>query len=370
MLASSHLERRFASRVQQYGRLYMHSRALAGFEHSLSSTSHLAQRFRRYNSSIALESSDPSDGTKATIRPNWRPSTLRERIVNFPRGVRKLMKDYDLYKNIHDASRTRLNSWTLDRPLNKKAMSKTDFEIGSIVNRPGRIPRRQYEQQRRATVDIGTSAPVILLWAVPVIGYVPMILGVAAPRQVLSRQFYNEYEVYDYAKLEYQQRKKEFAGLVEMFWNTTALGHRASELNIPWENKKDAAGPTIDALPLYSIFANYANASSDHQLVKGALQSVDSIPRKYLVKLALAIGVNQNLPGWLSPYVTKCSPTWWLQYRVRETAQVVSEDDRLLLLERHDEDGCSSLSDIEVMDAWYVTMRRFRLSFGSRRRPS
>jgi hypothetical protein len=330
----------------------VHSRALVGFEHTLSSTSHFAQRFRRYKSSIALESSDPnSDGSKAIIRPNWRPSTLKERIVNFPKGVRKLMKEYELYNNINDASRTRLNAWTLDHPLKKNAPSKTGAEINAIVARTGRIPRRQYEQQRRAVVDIGTSAPVILLWAVPVIGYVPMILGVAAPRQCLSRQFFNDYEIYHYAELEYQQRNKEFAGLVEMFWKSTVLGHRASELHIPWD-KEDAAGPIIDAFPIYSIFTNHTDPSSKDPLIEGALQSVESIPRKYLVKLALAIGVNQNLPSWLSSVATEWSPTWWLQYRIRQTAQIVTEDDRLLLVERHDENGCSSLTDVEVMDAW------------------
>jgi hypothetical protein len=154
-----------------------------------------------------------------------------------------------------------------------------------------------------------------------------------------------------------------------MFWKSTVLGHRASELDIPWD-KEDAAGPIIDALPIYSIFTNHTDASSKDQLIEGALQSVESIPRKYLVKLALAIGVNQNLPSWLSQVVTEWSPTWWLQYRIRQTAQVVTEDDRLLLFERHDENGCSSLTDIEVMDAWYVSMCRFCLPFGSRHRPS
>jgi hypothetical protein len=347
----------------------MHSRGLVGSEHT-SSTSHFAQRIRRYKSSVPLESSDPIDGSMISIKPDWRPSTLKERVVNFPSGVRKLMKDYELYKNIHDASRTRLNAWTLDHSLNKKAPSKTDFYIDAIQTRPGRIPRRQYEQQRRAVVEIGTSAPVILMWAVPIVGNLPMILGVTvAPRQVLSRQFHNDYEIYHYAELEYQQRRKEFPGLADMFWNTTILGHRASELNIPWD-KKDAAGSIVDALPFYSIFANDTGTSSKQQLLQGVLKSVDSIPRKYLIKLALAIGVNQNLPGWLSPFVTEWSPNWWLEYRVRQTAQVVSEDDRLLLLERHDEGGCSSLTDIEAMDAWYVTVCRFRLSFRSRRRPS
>jgi hypothetical protein len=348
MFSLSHLERQWASRAHRYRSLYIHS-SVAGvdFEHTLSRTSHFV-KIHRFKSSVPIDSSiSKDDYSKSTERVDWRPMTMKERVTQFPTGVFRLMKDYQLYKLIHDASRAPLNAWTIDRPSYRKKVSHDDKIL------PGRIPRRQYEQQRRAACDIGALAPIILLWIPPIIGFLPMILGATAPRQVLSRQFHNEYEIYHYAELEYKQRKKEFSGLAEMFWNTTILGHRASEVNVHWD-KEDAAGPIIDALPFYSIFANDTSASSKHQL-----QSVDSIPRKYLIKLALAIGVNQNLPGWLSPFVTEWSPNWWLEYRVRQTAQVVSEDDRLLLLERHDEDGCSSLTDVEVMDAWYVMIRCF-----------
>lgn len=363
MVSLSHLERRCASRVQQYGRFYyMHSKGLVGFKHTLPSTSHFALRSCRHKStsSVPVDSSDPKEeSNKSTVlveRPDWRPMTLRERILYFSRGAGKLMNDYKLYKNIHDASRTRLNAWTLNHPFNKKAVSVKPSHIYDNEIYPGRIPRRQYEQQRRAAVDIGKVAPVVLLSALPFIGYLPMILAVAAPRQILSRQFHNEYEIHHFCQLEYQQRKREFAGLADFFWNTTVLGHRASELNIPWD-KQDAAGPIIDALPFYSIFVdNHTGTSSKHQLRQGALQSVDSMPREYLVKLALAVGINQNFPGWLSPVVTELSPNIWLQHSVKQTAHIVSEDDRLLILESHDENGCASLTDIEVMDAWYVTM--------------
>jgi hypothetical protein len=357
MLSLSHLERQLASRVHRSRRLYVPSSAVGvAFEQTLPS-SHFG-KIRRLKLSVPLDSSISKDDSKYTERVDWAPMTMKERVVQFPKGVFRLMKDCLLYKLIHDASRSPLNAWTIDRSSYKNNLSRNSYYIYSDGVQPGRIPRRQYEQQRRALVDIEALAPIILLWIPPIIGFLPLILGVTAPRQVLSRQFHNEYEIYHYTEIEYQQRKKEFSGLAEMFWNTTVLGHRASELNIP-SDKEDAAGPIIDALPLYSAFANDTGASSKRQLQQSVLQSVDSIPREYLDKLALAIGVNQNLPGWLSPVVTKWSPKRWLQYRVRQTAQVVSEDDNRLLLEHYDEGGCLSLADIEALDAWYVMIRCF-----------
>jgi hypothetical protein len=370
MFSLNHLERQWASRAHRYRSLDIRSSVLGvDFEHALSTTSHFS-KLRRFNSSVPFDSPVSKDvKSKASERVDWRPMTMFERIRQFPTGVFKLMKDYQLYQLIHDASRAPLNAWTIDRPSYRKNVYQESFYSYDDKIRPGRIPRRQYEQQRRAAVEIGALAPIILLWIPPIIGFLPTILGATAPRQILSRQFHNEYEIYNYAELEYQQRKNEFPVVAEMFWNTTILGQRASEVNVPCD-KEDAAGPIIDVLPFYSIFAHDIGTSSNQQLLHGVLHSVDSIPRKYLIKLALAIGVNQNLPGWLSPVVTEWSPKRWLQYRVRQTTQVVSEDDRLLLLERHDEDGCSSLTDIEVMDAWYVMIRCFHFSFGSRRRHS
>lgn len=362
MLSLSHPERQLVSRVHRY-------RILSTRSVAFEKTSPTSANIRRFKSSVSIDSSVSKDDSRSTERFDWGPMTMLERIVHFPKGVARLVKDCQLYKLIHDASHAPLNAWTIDRPSYKNDVSHGSFYIYSDKVPPGRIPRRQYEQQRRAAVDIGALAPIILLWIPPIIGFLPIILGAMAPRQVLSRQFHNEYEIYHNAELEYQQRKKEFPGLAEMFWSTTVLGHRASELNFPCD-KEDAAGPIIDALPLYSLFANATGASSKRQLQLGVLQSVDSFPREYLVKLALAVGVNQNLPGWLSTVVTEWSPKRWLQYRVRQTAQAVSEDDRLLLLERYDEDGCSSLTDVEALDAWYVMICSFRFSLGPRRRRS
>lgn len=366
MLSLSHRELQLAPRVHRYRRLYMPSSAVGvAFEQTVLG-SHFGE-IRRFKSSLPKDLTVSEDDSMSTERVDWRPMTMKERIVHFPKGVFRLMKDCLLYKLIHDASRAPLNAWTIDRSSYKSNMAHDSYYIYSVCVRPGRIPRRQYEQQRRAVVDIGALAPIILLWIPPIIGFLPMILGVTAPRQVLSRQFHNKYEIYHYAEIEYQQRKREFPGLTKMLWNTTVLGHRAGDLDTP-SDKEDAAGPIIDALPLYSMFANETGFPSKRQMQRGVLQSVELFPREYLVKLALVVGVNQNLPGWLCPVVTEWSPKRWLQYRIRQMAQIVSEDDRRLLLELYDEDGCSSLTDIEALDAWYVMIRCFRFSFGLRYR--
>jgi hypothetical protein len=279
--------------------------------------------------------------------------TIKERAYVFPGGAMRLIQELVLYKNIHDASRTSLNAWTLNHPFRKSPGNKA-YHIYDGELRPGRIPRRQHEQQRRAIVDVTAVAPILILWLIPVFGYVPMFLAVAAPRQILSRQFHNEFEIYHYARLEYEQRKIEFAGLMDLFWNAASVDRHARGLRISSKGK-DTAGPVVDALPLYPIFSGSVKGiHQDPQLRANIFPSVSSAPPQYLVKLALAVGVNQHLPGWLSPAVTKWSPQMWLRYRVRRIALFVAEDDELLLMENQDEHECASLTDIEVMDAWYV----------------
>jgi hypothetical protein len=68
--------------------------------------------------------------------------TAMERMRNFPAGVKQLYKDMLRYKNIHDASRTRLNAWTIRKPLSRDDDGRLPFIILDEELRPGRIPRR------------------------------------------------------------------------------------------------------------------------------------------------------------------------------------------------------------------------------------
>jgi len=332
----------------------------------------------------------------------------------FPNGVKRLWYDVEVYRNIHDASRTKLNAWTVDHPRRRKrkhgqrpggeGYGTTKLSSKKVVYddeaRPGRIPRRQYEQQRRLVEDLSKVGPLVALWIPPIIGYLPMLLAMFAPRQVLSRQFLNDYEVHQYAELEYRQRKSLFPTVASMFWTMTAprqvvvregkqVGAILQETEPPQRQETgegveveekgqefDAAGPIIDAFPYYPVFTDAGNivvnrgddivttgnpdtisdsvlkSSAHRELLAGVLTSVDDMPREYLVPFALAVGINQNFPLWFSRFVTdRLTPSRWLRYRVNRVALVVAEDDDNLLLENYHLDGCQSLTEVEAMDA-------------------
>lgn len=276
--------------------------------------------------------------------------TALERAKEFPKGVKKLFQACLTYKNIHDASRTPLNAWTIDHPF-RQHKPKRVFSIYQDEVRPGRIPRRQFEQQRRLRSDIICMMPLVILWIPPIIGYLPMILFVMAPRQVLSRQFHNDYEVRHYAELEYYQRRQDYPALADLFFRLAMLGQQDGRHVEIDSAESDEAGPVMDALPFYSVFANRSGITHQYRLRRGVLATLDMLPREYIVQLALAVGVNQSLPKGMAVRLTGWMPSVWLRYQIHRVATAVVEDDTLLLLEDHDENGCADLTEIEVMDA-------------------
>lgn len=280
---------------------------------------------------------------------NDRPMSTWERVKYFPTAVKLTWKDWLLYNNIHDASRTRLNSWTIDHPRNR---SKPVRDILTYHNecRPGRIPRRQHEQQRRFVEDAWKVGPLILAYLPPIIGYIPMLLAIVAPRQVLSRRFHNSYEIRTYSEIQFQQRRSEFAGVAEKFISSTAMGRKLTVDDVTIVGE-DSAGPIFDAYPFSTVFQYRAGTSSLYKLRRGFLSDIDSIPLEYLREFALAVGVNQTLPHWMSVQVTAFLPAFVIRGWVRRIAIAVAEDDFLLLSEDADDFGCVSLTDQEVIDA-------------------
>ena len=325
-----------------------------------------------------------------------------ERIRYFPKGVQQLYQDCLRYKNIHDASRTPRNAWTIRPDLwttkrQKEQTSKRKFKEPASNNtaeqlsrntlkllrrtpageylfhnkiRPGHIPRRQHEQQRALRKDVGKMLPLVILWIPPMVGYIPLALALTIPRQVLSRQFLNDYEIQTYSATECEQRVKHCATLAKLFWDiySAASGNLYEDVTFQQQLVKkgqnaDAAGPIIDPLPFYTVFCDDLKDiqestttrtpldSQNHHL-GGTLSSVDIIPREYLIPLALACGVHSHLPDRLSHTITKRSPMWYLQWQVRQRAQIVAQDDALLLFEGYDSlEQCQYLTALEVQDA-------------------
>jgi hypothetical protein len=205
-----------------------------------------------------------------------------ERIQHFPEGVKELFHDCLRYKNIHDASKTPLNAWTIHHP-------KRGFFIFEDELRPGRIPRRQYEQQRQLRNDFRTMLPLVIIWIPPIIGFLPPILAMIAPRQVMSRHFHNPYEIISYAQIEYRQRKEVYIELGDMFWSsfqasTSSVNAVASSKGGPG----DAGGPFfVDATAIYyTAFADDHRPNPASKIPPGIVSALDDLPREYLVSSA------------------------------------------------------------------------------------
>ena len=310
---------------------------------------------RSSSSSSTKAKSSGKDDTKTTSLDKIDSFTTKlrrqypiERVWNFPRGAKQLYLHALRYKNIHDASRTPLNAWTIDHPwkktkawhedensesvgrkdeensssknnddgmnesvsTKKKIMNKFGFLIYGNERRPGRIPRRQYEQQRQTMEDYKLMGILLALWMPPIIGDLPVLLAAFFPRQVLTRQFHNPYEWEAYAQMEYSQRKSAFIALGDQFWGTilppaprTLSLLFQSMAHADKEHREDAAGPMIDAIRLYAPFVDHNHGRAEEQSTSAANStssgaskskrnpanvlsgSVYKLPREYLVSL-------------------------------------------------------------------------------------
>jgi hypothetical protein len=284
-----------------------------------------------------------SDGPRDTQEP-----TTTEIVKAFPAGVKRLYSDMIRYKNIHDASRTRLNAWTIRRNPLYRGNYSVPFTIVDEELRPGRIPRREHEEQRRLKEDLRKVIPVVALYAVPFVGTLLVAIAVLAPRQSLSRQFQNPYQKQLYAAIEYRQRQENFENLGEYVF--TSLMVSAKWINISLL-EKDAAGPILDLIPFYAMFTNeFPEAQAKNFVFRvGKLASLETYPREHLISLALANGLYQHLPDPLSSLGTRLCP--WLKHEIRRIGTDIALDDALLLEEAYDSNGCESMTDEEVLDA-------------------
>jgi LETM1-like protein len=382
-------------------------------------------RPRRNGADPNVESSEsPERNNRSTASTTWRPMTIVERIACFPDAARKVWADYLLNQNITDTSTTPLNAWTINHPIlnrkrkrqdshdktqstrhssragnfhdetNAKEASKISATLSRKTTRT-RVPWRQLQQQRRIQQELRFILPIVALCMPPGIGYITMLLAFGAPRQVLTRHFFNEYETQHFARLEYEQRLQNYEAVArrcllvvggtssvaqepEEDWNHVYLKNDLNQ--IVHENyeqgRLDTAGPIIDALPLYLRFfsSTPADASSLGRTttstscrgdgVNGACWSSTLLySREHLSRLAMAAGaVFPSLPAWLSRRLCDTvAPTSWLSHRIRHRARMVAEDDENLLfwISQQEEgsnnndnlDPCWSLTEIEVRDA-------------------
>lgn len=263
---------------------------------------------------------------------------------NFPKGVKQLYNDCLTYKNIEAASKSKRNAWTRLKSIHElntspKRWSKLPFLQND--ERPGYIPRRQNELQRRLKYDILSCAPVVTLYlSIPVIGNVFVFLGIAFPRLLLSRQFYSKDQVRIFSDIEHKQKKIHYKALAELAWGK--YGSKASIDSMTTMNKEDVAGPLfIDARPLLQMFESASDTS---------FQSLETLSRDHLMQLSLATGL-LRFGDSINASVVKLIPSQLLRYILKNVAKEIITDDALLLKEFSDLNELSSFSDDEVISA-------------------
>jgi hypothetical protein len=261
----------------------------------------------------AKQQSQPQQSQKNSIVPpttttttsNDQAMTTWERLKYFPTAVKDLYHDAVLYYTISDAVTTGgRNAWR------------------------GKLPRRPFMQQQRFLKDAKRVGPITLASCIPIVGYVPMVLAVAMPRQVLTHQFFRDDEVTMYADLEYQEKREHYDAVAKHVLHQ--LKHFQMQLD-----GSDAVGPLVSNIS--EMFQAWKQADCD---------STRYFPRKYLVALSEATGLHHAWPERMSQALCFVTPSFFLHQRLHRMVRVVGTDDRLLLLEG--EDG---LTPAEVREA-------------------
>lgn len=227
------------------------------------------------------------------------------------------------------------------------------------------IPWRQQAQQRQFLSGLYTVAPVVTLFMVPIVGYLPMLLSVVLPRQLLSRHFYNEYEILHYNQLAYQQRLPFYPRIVE-FWPKTIMEH-STESGVNWS--------VHDICTVYNTYFRAAtNETAAAKNFSFSLAALDQYPRDYLIALALSSGLYDTLPPSLQYWcAANGTPSWYLRRFLRQLARTIAHDDSVLC---HEEQIVSSspggkegsfvdtMTTVELMDA--CLLRGLRIAQASR----
>lgn len=268
--------------------------------------------------------------------------SVRERVFTFPTSVLSLWKDWLLYQNIRDAATTSRNAWsTKEHRLQKSSLGAENdlMESTSACT----IPWRQLVHQRQFISSLIVVLPTVALWMIPIVGYIPMFLSIAAPRQLLSRHFHNQFEMFHFNRLAYRQRHAHYSR-VQQSLQAQLISHMGNAAS----TEKIASAQMHQFTP-HSKKWNETNPVLYHAMDRAGLFSVKGFSRGHLVEFALAIGVYETIPPPWDARLAQWSPTLLLQRQVRTIAVALSSED--VALREYFNAKKHSLSDIEIMDA-------------------
>jgi hypothetical protein len=301
---------------------------------------------------------------------------LLSTVRHFNNGLSRLKSDFLISLYIRDANETRLH---LDRKIRKESEARRHkFKKKSVEICPDLLVRRHRwlaKHQPQTTTrrferhivqtskDLQTTLPTVLGFLIPVAGYSFLVLGVMFPRVLLSRQFHTEEQRREFSMDEYKVRRVCFEELSDMFWGTFMIkpprlirdsGRRLdSSDNCLTIKDVDAAGPVLDE---YSMLRLYDLC---HQLLPSGSSrtAFSNLPMSHLHSLSLACNLPSILPLPRSVSTTILQfifPRSFLESRLTAIAEDIILDDAMLIEEGHLDDGCTNLTNDEVLHACLV----------------
>ena len=330
-----------------------------------------------------------------TVSHEWRPMTPLERIQRFPLAMKALADNWQLHQYIVDASNSRpMNAWTRGRTRKTSLVRTGDGDVTAETNNHGSsssaistestlsmllpgshefnhgddnaggekkqdvsdtpaavLPWRQQVQKRQAVEDMSNMAGLALLWIPPIVGWIPTILAVVAPRQAYTRHFHSPYEVVQFAMMEQNQRFDAFDAVLQRLCPGSEHLLESHLKHFFSSDQHDSAGPLLnDPMGLYNtLFEEY---SPFHKSRLAGLSCLEELPVSYAQNLALAMGIGQSLPTsfYWKKIVTKIlTPIPLLRNILRHALYALVEDDVLLIRDGHHLHNCTSLTNEEVV---------------------
>jgi LETM1-like protein len=174
-----------------------------------------------------------------------------------------------------------------------------------------------------------------------------MVLAIAAPRQVLSRNFYNVFEMLDYMTIADRQRRHHWPVVQERVWQSIAQQEEDCQAAIVELLLSRQNGPKSD----HTVRTEPIVIADAETVRWWFYQTMPLMPplldrRDTLVPLAMSVGVHSSLP----PMVGRLSPTQWMRRQIMYWADSVANDDQRLLAER---DTLHQLSRVELIEACF-----------------
>lgn len=336
------------------------------------------------------------------------PMSYYERTVTFSNSIYKLYQDYLLYQNITYAYQTasngrNLHAWAqryrslcemshqfqFHSHCNKNNhyhrhydITVTESTVALIVQQQQRsthqyapnliIPYHAQEQLHQFRDAIMKVTPTVLLCMIPIIGYVPMLLAILLPRQLLCYHFYNQYEILLYNHLQYQQRKQYFAIDGTLPTNIIQTYLRQILEKYQQQHEESILSSSSDMTSMDTIISFYrycasmvdndstpkqndvsttttaTTTTSSRTHVYNILQ-LHTYPRDAFIQLALVTGMysstitNRTIQYYIIAY---CTPTFVMRYYIRSLVKRILRDDQLLLCEEYLANLPSSSSNI------------------------